>query len=754
MKIRCIGGGPAGLYFSLLAKKAHPDWDVRIYERNPANVTWGFGVVFSDETMDGFRAADEPSCRAITDAFVHWDDINIFFKGEKFVSTGHGFAGMQRLRLLQIIEARAREVGVEITHDADITSLEADTFRDADLIVSADGLSSFIRRQYETEFGADVVMRPNKFVWLGSTKRFDAFTFYFNRNAHGLWRAHCYQYMPGTSTFIIECTEETWARAGLENATEADTIAYCEQVFAKELDGARLISNMSLWRNFPRVRNRRYFHDNIVLLGDALHTAHFSIGSGTKLAMEDSIVLANALDRSATLAEALAAFQAEREPVVDSLQRAAQVSMEWFEETERYAERMEPLQFAYALLTRSLRINHDNLRQRDPAFIAQAETWVADRAYAAADRPRPTGNAPPPIFTPLRLRGLTLENRVAVSPMCQYAAVDGVVGDWHLVHLGSRAIGGAGLIVTEMTCVSPEARITPGCAGIWNDAQVAAWGRIVDFVHANSQAKVSLQIGHAGRKGSTKLLWEGVDQPLAEGNWEVIAPSAIRYKAFCHLPREMTRADMEAVIADHAAAARRAETAGFDMLELHMAHGYLLSTFLSPLSNQRADEYGGSIENRMRFPLEVFAAVRAAWPEDKPMSVRISATDWKAGGFTEAEGRALVAALTTAGCDIVDVSTGQVVGDEAPQFGRLWQLPFSTKLRLEGELPTMTVGNIQSFGDANAIIAGGRADLCVIARMHLADPYWTRHAAYEYGWPVPWPDQYRTVNLPYTPRWS
>jgi anthraniloyl-CoA monooxygenase len=754
MKIRCIGGGPAALYFSLLVKKAHPDWDVRLFERNPANVTWGFGVVFSDETMESFREADAPSCRAISEAFIHWDDIHIFFKGEKFVSTGHGFAGMQRLKLLQIIEARARELGVDIRHDADITSLEADTFRDADLIVAADGVNSFIRRQHAAAFGADVVMRPNKFVWLGSTKRFDAFTFYFNRNAHGLWRAHCYQYMPGTSTFIVECTEETWTRAGLADATEADTIAYCERVFAEELDGAKLISNMSLWRNFPRVRNRKYFHDNIVLLGDALHTAHFSIGSGTKLAMEDGIALANALERSATLNDALAAYQAEREPVVDSLQRAAQVSMQWFEETERYAARMEPLQFAYSLLTRSLRINHDNLRRRDPAFLAAAEAWVAGQAYAAAGRPRPAGRTPPPIFTPFRLRALTLENRIVVSPMCQYSAQDGLVGDWHLVHLGSRAIGGAGLVMTEMTCVSPQARITPGCAGIWNDAQQSAWRRIVDFIHANSQAKVGMQIGHAGRKGSTKLLWEGVDQPLPEGNWEVIAPSAIPYQAFCHRPREMTRADMDAVIADHAAAAQRAAAAGFDLLELHMAHGYLLSTFLSPLANRRSDAYGGSIENRMRFPLEVFAAVRAAWPADKPMSVRISATDWKAGGFSDADGLALVAALKVAGCDIVDVSTGQVVGDQEPQYGRLWQLPFSTRLRLEGGLPTMAIGNIQSFGDANAIIAGGRADLCVLARMHLADPYWTRHAAYEYGWPLPWPNPYQSVSLPYTPRWS
>ncbi len=754
MKIRCIGGGPAALYFSLLAKKAHPDWDVRLFERNPANVTWGFGVVFSDETMDGFREADEPSCRAITDAFIHWDDIHVFFKGERFVSTGHGFAGMQRLRLLQIIEARAREVGVEIRHDTDVTSLDADTFRDADLIVAADGINSFIRRQHAEVFGADVVVRPNKFVWLGSTKRFDAFTFYFKRNAHGLWRAHCYQYMPGSSTFIVECTEESWRRAGLETASEADTIAYCEQLFAEELDGAKLISNMSLWRNFPRVRNRRYFHDNIVLLGDALHTAHFSIGSGTKLAMEDGIALANALEREATLGDALAAFQAEREPVVDSLQRAAQVSMEWFEETERYAERMEPLQFAYSLLTRSLRINHDNLRRRDPEFVEQAERWVAERACAAAGRTLPAGRTPPPIFTPLRLRGLTLENRVVVSPMCQYSARDGLVGDWHLVHLGSRAIGGAGLVVTEMTCVGPEARITPGCAGIWNDAQQSAWQRIVEFVHAHSPAKIGMQIGHAGRKGSTKLLWEGVDEPLAAGNWEVIAPSAIPYKAFCHRPREMTRADMEAVIAEHAAAARRADAAGFDLLELHMAHGYLLSTFLSPLSNRRTDDYGGSIDNRMRFPLEVFAAVRSAWPQDKPISVRISATDWKAGGFSAEDGLALVAALKQAGCDIIDVSTGQVVGDQQPQYGRLWQLPFSTRLRLEGGLPTMAIGNIQSFGDANAIIAGGRADLCVLARMHLADPYWTRHAAYEYGWPLAWPDQYASVSLPYTPRWS
>ncbi|MDA0226331.1 MAG: FAD-dependent monooxygenase, partial [Proteobacteria bacterium] len=634
MKIRSIGGGPGALYFSLLAKKRHPDWDVRVYERNPANVTWGFGVVFSDETMEGFRDADAPTYEAITDAFVHWEEIDVLAGGKRFTSTGHGFAGMQRLRLLQIMEARATELGVEVLHDTDVSALE--TVADADLIVAGDGINSFLRRKYASEFGAEVVMRPNKFVWLGSDKKFDAFTFYFNQTEHGLWRAHCYQYMPGASTFIIECTEDTWRRAGMDRASEPETIAHCEKVFAKELDGAKLTSNMSLWRSFPAVRNTKYFHGNIVLLGDALHTAHFSIGSGTKLAMEDAVALATALDRFPKLPEALAAYQAERQPLVDSLQRAALVSMEWFEETERYASAQEPIEFTYSLLTRSLRINHDNLARRDPVFVERMDRWVADRAFAAAGRTPPAGKAPPPIFTPFKLRGMVLENRVVVSPMCQYSAVEGLVTDWHLVHLGSRAIGGAGLIVTEMTCIAPEARITPGCTGIWNDAQGAAWKRIVDFVHENSSTKLCLQIGHAGRKGSSKLLWEGMDQPLASGNWEVLAPSAIPYKSFCHVPREMTRADMDKVVADHAAAAGRALAAGFDMLELHMAHGYLLSTFLSPLANRRSDDYGGSIENRMRFPLEVFRALRAAWPADRPISVRISASDWAEGGFSDA----------------------------------------------------------------------------------------------------------------------
>ncbi len=754
MNIVCIGGGPGSLYFSLLAKKRFPDWRVRVFERNPRDVTWGFGVVFSDDTMEGFRGNDEATYQAITDSFVHWDDIDVHYQGQVLSSSGHGFAGMQRLKLLQILEARARELGVEVTHDAEIGDL-AD-FADADLIVAGDGVGSFIRSRYAREFQTDVITRPNKFVWLGTTKPFDAFTFYFNQNEHGLWRAHCYQYAPGTSTFIVECTEETWRRAGLEQASEADTLTYCEALFAEQLAGERLVSNHSVWRSFPRVKNGRYYHDNIVLIGDALHTAHFSIGSGTKLAMEDGVALIDALGAHHALPAALAAFQAEREPVVDSLQRAAQVSMEWFEETERYFGRLEPLQFAYSLLTRSLRINHDNLRLRDAGFVAQVEQWYAERACRQSGRPRhDSGRTPPPLFTPFKLRDMVLENRVVVSPMCMYSATEGTVDDWHLVHLGSRAVGGAGLVYTEATAVSPEGRISPGCAGIYSDANEAAWRRVVEFIHRHSAAKTCLQLSHSGRKGSTRLAWEGADRPLASGNWEVVAPSPLPYADQCHVPRATSGADMERVLGDYVQAAARAERAGFDMLEIHMAHGYLLSTFLSPLTNQRDDEYGGSIENRMRYPLEVFRAVRAAWPPGKPISVRISATDWHEDGFSHADGVALIAALREAGCDIVDVSAGQVVSDQQPVYGRLFQTPFSTRLRLDGDMPTMTVGNIQSFGDANAILASGRADLCVIARMHLADPYWTLHAGYEYDWPVALPPQYGAVAVGrYTPRWS
>ncbi|MBT7954661.1 MAG: bifunctional salicylyl-CoA 5-hydroxylase/oxidoreductase [Rhodospirillaceae bacterium] len=746
-----MGGGPASLYFSLLAKKTNRDWDVTVYEQNPDNVTWGFGVVFSDETMENFKDADFETYKAITDSFVHWDEIDIFHKGHKIASRGHGFAGMQRLKLLQILEARAKELGVTMVHDVIVDNL--DDHQDADLIVAGDGIASFIRDQHVDEFAADVVMRPNKFTWLGSTKAFDTFTFYFNQNEHGLWRAHCYQYMPGQSTFIIETTEDTWRRAGLENVTEAETVAYCSKVFEKELGDDTLITNNSVWRTFPRVRNGKYYHDNIVLLGDALHTAHFSIGSGTKLAMEDAVDLYESLnEHPGDLSKALPAFQQKREPDVDSLQRAAQVSMEWFENVERYHDVMEPLQFSYSLLTRSLRINHENLALRDQELVDEIDSWVADKAAEQTGVAREK-TAPPPIFTPYKIRDMVLQNRVAVSPMCMYSAQDGLIGDFHLVHLGSRAMGGAGLIMSESTAISAAGRISLGCAGIYKDEHVTAWKRVVDYVHQNSYTKIGMQISHAGRKASTKLQWEGGDKvPLTEGAWPIMAASPIAYSADNPTPKEMTREDMDQVRDDFVSAAGRAQEAGFDMLELHCAHGYLLNTFISPKTNTREDEYGGSMENRLRYPLEVFAAIRAAWPAEKPISVRISANDWIENGITPEDAVEIAKAFKLAGCDILDVSSGQVVSEEEPEYGRLFQLPFSDRIRLEADMPTMTVGNIQSYADANSIIASGRGDICVIARMHLFDPYWTRHAAKELGYDLAMPVQYKAVE-DYTPRW-
>ena len=751
MKIACIGGGPASLYFSLLAKKTNRDWDVTVYEQNPDNVTWGFGVVFSDETMENFKDADFETYKAITDSFVHWDEIDIFHKGHKIASRGHGFAGMQRLKLLQILEARAKELGVTMVHDVIVDNL--DDHQDADLIVAGDGIASFIRDQHVDEFAADVVMRPNKFTWLGSTKAFDTFTFYFNQNEHGLWRAHCYQYMPGQSTFIIETTEDTWRKAGLDKATEEDTVAYCSKVFEKELGDDHLITNNSVWRTFPRVKNAKYYHKNIVLLGDALHTAHFSIGSGTKLAMEDAVALHEAMEENpGDLSKALPAFQEKREPDVDSLQRAAQVSMEWFENVERYHDVMEPLQFSYSLLTRSLRINHENLALRDQELVDEIDSWVADKAAEQTGVAREK-TAPPPIFTPYKIRDMVLQNRVAVSPMCMYSAQDGLIGDFHLVHLGSRAMGGAGLIMSESTAISAAGRISLGCAGIYKDEHVTAWKRVVDYVHQNSYTKIGMQISHAGRKASTKLQWEGGDKvPLTEGAWPIMAASPIAYSADNPTPKEMTREDMDQVRDDFVSAAGRAQEAGFDMLELHCAHGYLLNTFISPKTNTREDEYGGSMENRLRYPLEVFAAIRAAWPAEKPISVRISANDWIENGITPEDAVEIAKAFKLAGCDILDVSSGQVVSEEEPEYGRLFQLPFSDRIRLEADMPTMTVGNIQSYADANSIIASGRGDICVIARMHLFDPYWTRHAAKELGYDLAMPVQYKAVE-DYTPRW-
>ncbi len=744
-----VGGGPAGLYTALLLKNADRASHVRVVERNRPDDTFGFGVVFSDATLERFAEADPETHAAIVAAFAHWDDIDIHYAGQTLTSTGHGFSGLSRQRLLDILRRRAAALGVELRFQTEVAALDAAP--GADLVVAADGVNSTLRARYAEHFRPHVDWRPNRFVWLGTTRPFAAFTFFFTEDAHGLWRVHAYRYDASHSTFIVETTEATWRRAGLAEADEAATLAFCERLFARELAGHRLLANRSLWRSFPTVRNERWWHENVVLVGDAAHTAHFSVGSGTKLAMEDAIALTRALAAHRDVPPALAAYEAERRPEVESLQRAAQVSLEWFEQTERYHGRLEPLPFAFSLLTRSLRVTHASLRARDPAFVARVDEWFARQAAARSGAPVPASPAPPPMFTPFRLRDLVLANRVVVSPMCQYSAEDGTPNDWHLVHLGSRAVGGAGLVMTEMTDVSADGRITPGCAGMYRDEHVAAWRRIVDFVHRASPAKIGLQLAHAGRKGSTRRSWEGIDEPLPDGNWPLIAASPIPYHPYSQTPRAMDRADMDRVRDDFVAAARRAEAAGFDLLELHFAHGYLLASFLSPLTNTRDDAWGGDLAGRARFPLEVFDAVRAAWPDGKPIAVRISATDWAEGGVTPDDAVALARLLRAHGCDIVDVSSGQTVPFQRPVYGRLYQTPFSDRIRHEAGIPTMTVGAIATHADANSILAAGRADLCVLARAHLWDPYWTRHAAQEQGWELPWPEPYLPVRT-FTPR--
>ena len=751
MRIAIVGGGPGGLYFAILMKLADPHHQIVVHERNGPDDTFGFGVVFSDETMDTIRAADAATFHEISAAFAHWTDIDVHVKDQLFTSTGHGFSGMSRKTLLNILQRRAASLGVDLRFNSEVENPE---MLDADLIVAADGVNSAIRQRYEAAFEPTIDLRPNKFVWLGTTFPYEAFTFYFKQSRHGLWRVHAYRFNEGESTFIVECRDQTWRNAGLDSADEDQTIAFCQNLFRDELNGHPLLKNRSLWRQFPTIRCGRWHHRNIALVGDAVHTAHFSIGSGTKLAMEDAITLADAVQADQSdIERALAAYQAERKPQTESTQRAAQTSLEWFEHTERYDD-FDPLQFTFGLLTRSMRITHTNLKERDPALVVRVDEWVAKQAAIQSSRiaeATPT----PPMFTPFKLRNMTLENRVVVSPMCMYSAIDGTPNDWHMVHLGSRAVGGAGLIITEMTDISAEARITPGCAGMYEPRHAEAWARIVDFVHVNGPTKICMQLAHAGRKGSTRLMWEGLDEPLGDGNWPLIAPSPIPYKVGNQIPREMTRADMDQVVHDFERAAELADRAGFDMLEIHLAHGYLLGSFLSPLTNIRTDAYGGSLENRMSFPLEVFKAVRNVWPSAKPMSVRISATDWKEGGFNPDDAVALAQALKAADCDIVDVSAGQTVDDDEPVYGRCFQTPFSDKVRQEADMPTMTVGNISSYGDVNSIVAAGRADLVVLARAHLYDPYWTRHAAYEQGVALNWPPQYGSLNR-YTPRmeWS
>ncbi|MCC7537853.1 MAG: bifunctional salicylyl-CoA 5-hydroxylase/oxidoreductase [Deltaproteobacteria bacterium] len=744
-----MGGGPAGLYFAILMKKADPAREVVVLERNKPDDTFGFGVVFSDATLEGLANADRPSYDAILGSFAHWDDIDIHLREGVITSTGHGFSGLGRQALLDILQRRAAELGVEMRFETEVVDVHA-VSASADLVLAADGVNSAMRAQLADRFQPSIDWRPNRFCWLGTSFPFRAFTFYFKQSEHGLFRVHAYRYDRERSTFIVECTEDAWRRAGLDSATEEETIAYCERLFAEELAGHRLVANRSIWRSFPIVRNACWHAGNVVLVGDAAHTAHFSIGSGTKLAMEDVIALAEAVEaHPGDVPAALVAYEAARRPVVESTQRAARVSLEWFEQTERYMD-LPPLQLATSLLTRSLRVNHENLRVRDPQLVARIDRWFADQAFARAGVAAPS-RPTPPMFTPLRLRDLVLGNRVVVSPMCMYSATDGTVNDWHLVHLGSRAVGGAGLVIAEMTDVSADGRISPGCAGMYTSGHVGAWRRIVDFVHRFTTAHIGLQLGHAGRKGSTQRLWEQPDQPLSDGNWALLAPSPIPYLPTGQTPREMTRADMDQVRSDFVRSTEMAVESGFDLLELHFAHGYLLASFLSPLTNRRTDAYGGSLEARLRYPLEIVDAVRRAWPAERPLSVRISATDWAPGGTDAADAVAIARALASHGCDIVDVSTGQTVAEARPEYGRLYQTPFAERIRLEAGVPVMTVGAISTWSDVNSVLAAGRADLCVLARAHLWDPYWTHHAARDQGYAMPWPAQYAPMER-YSPR--
>lgn len=736
MKIACIGGGPASLYFAILLKKRLPAVEIDVYEQNRPDDTFGWGVVFSDETLGRFGHEDPESFARIRENFAYWTDIDTFYGGAKVTSTGHGFCGLARVRLLQILQERCREFGVRLHFQHQVTDLDALVERH-DLVVAADGVNSRVRERYAASFGPQLDWRKCKFAWFGTTKRMSAFTFVFQPTEWGLFQVHAYPFEQGRGTWIVECREETWRKAGLDRLDEAQSAAFCERLFAEHLAGEKLLINRSIWRTFPTIRCASWRHDNVVLLGDAAHTAHFSIGSGTKLAMEDAIELADAVAaHPGAVPTALQAYEDERRLDVLKIQRAAQTSLEWFENSERYLGQ-SPERFVFNLMTRSKKITYDNLRLRDPALVARVDRVVAAEEGATTEPP------PPPAFAPFTVRGVRLANRVVVSPMCQYTAVDGVPGDWHLVHLGSRAVGGAGLVFTEMTNVSAEGRISPGCAGIWNEAQLAAWRRVVEFVHGNSAAKIGLQLAHAGRKGSCSRPWEG-DAPLPQGGWQTLGPSAVPFRSGWPAPKAMDAGDLDRVTADFVRGAELADRAGFDVLELHMAHGYLLSSFLSPLSNRRSDEYGGSLENRARFPLRVLDAVRAVWPQQKALFVRISATDWfddEGRGFTVDEAVRFAVWLKEHGCDVVDVSTAGNVPESRPQYGRMYQVPFAERIRYEAGVPVMAVGGIQGVDHAHTIVGAGRADLCAIARGFLADPYMVQREAGARGvaghaWPV------------------
>ncbi|MEX5301901.1 bifunctional salicylyl-CoA 5-hydroxylase/oxidoreductase [Kocuria sabuli] len=749
MKIAIVGGGPGGLYFAALMKQLDPAHQVTVWERNAAEDTFGFGVVFSDETLGGIENADTVVAAAMAERFARWTDIDIHYKGEQTTVGGQGFAAMGRKELLQLLQQRCQALEVDLrfrTPAPDVEELSAQY----DLVLAADGLNSGIRNRFPEVFGPTLDPRTSKYMWLGTDLVFEAFKFFVKETEWGVMQIHGYPYSDEGSTFIVEMHEDVWRAAGFDagestvfppGVSDEESVARLREIFAEELQGHEVLTNNSKWINFTTVRNENWRHGNVVLLGDAAHTAHFSIGSGTKLAMEDALALAACLHEHAEVADALEAYEAERRPVVESTQRAAQASLEWFETIGQYTDQ-ERVQFCFNLLTRSRRITYENLKLRDPDFAAEA-----DRAFARAQG---LEQVAPAMFQPYRIGDLQLKNRVVVSPMDMYSAAGGVPGDFHLVHLGGKAMGGAGLVLTEMVCVSEAGRITPGCSGLWTDEQRDSWGRIVDYVHERSTAAIGAQIGHSGRKGSTRLMWEGIDQPLPEDNWETVGPSAVPYGEGSAVPREMDRAVMDEVKQQFVDAARRAAEAGFDLLEVHAAHGYLLSSFLSPVANHRTDEYGGSRENRLRYPLEVFDAVRAVWPAGKPLLVRLSAVDWLPDGNTVEDAAEIARAFVAHGADGIDVSSGQIAKDEKPRFGRSYQTPFADVIRhrvaKETGAAVIAVGAISTYDDVNSILLAGRADLCALGRTHLYDPQWTLHAAAEQdyrGAGAEWPQQFR-----------